>query len=180
MRLGAIDVDDDEMNGVRTDVDGAQPHSRRYGSNAADSRPLAPDAASLGVDGSRVEAGSMDERAQFELKMREGIPIVAIIGDVDLDNVGRLEEAFSSAARQQSGFVIISLADTKYFDSRTLASIGSFGRSLENDEQVLILALPPDSSAARILEISGISKRFKTYPTVDAALMHVRAGTRAH
>ena len=111
----------------------------------------------------------MKEDSAFDLEAGDEAPVLRVCGEVDLGNIARFEDALRRAARANAGFVIISLTQARYFDSRTLATLGSFGRNLERNGQVLLLAMPPDGSAARILEISGISQKFRTFATVDEA-----------
>lgn len=115
----------------------------------------------------------MRESRGFELSIRDDVPVVHVVGEVDIGNVGEFEDVLKKASREDVGFVVVSLADAKYFDSRTLAALGSFGRGLERNRQALLLAMPPNSSAARILEISGISQKFRTFATLDEAFAHI-------
>ncbi|MFE9835519.1 STAS domain-containing protein [Streptomyces sp. NPDC005551] len=92
--------------------------------------------------------------------------VIAVRGEVDLDNAGQLDEAITSAAPARPGPVVLDLAEVAFADSTTinviLRAYGALGARLR------LAALSPYMD--RLLGITGVSDALPVYGTVSQAL----------
>ncbi|MGW7268499.1 STAS domain-containing protein [Streptomyces sp. NPDC054842] len=110
----------------------------------------------------------------MSLSVREagGSTVIAVRGEVDMDNAGQLEEAITSAARARPGAVVLDLSEVTFADSTTvnilLRCYGALGTRLR----------PAALSAYmdRLLTITGVSEALSVYGTVAEALEAVDPG----
>ncbi|MET7437364.1 STAS domain-containing protein [Streptomyces sp. NPDC004082] len=92
--------------------------------------------------------------------------VIAVRGEVDLDNAGQLDEAITSAALARPGAVVLDLSEVTFADSTTvnvvLRCYGAIGPRLR----------PAALSAYmdRLLTITGVSQALPVYGTVAEAL----------
>lgn len=113
----------------------------------------------------------MTEATRFESQDRNGIPIVEVVGDVDISNVGEFEVALEQAADRDVGVVIVSLARASYFDSRTIHVLYRFADRLQTNRQKMLIIAPADGSARRILKITGLAKVVTHFDGLEEALV---------
>ena|SRR5579872_931596 len=109
-------------------------------------------------------------RQEFTLSQMDGVPVVEIKGEVDLYDVEHLEACLQSAAERDAPAVIVSLRAITYFDSAFMNTLLKFRTHLRTTRRRLLLVKPEMASAARLLEISGLSGRLGTFDSVDDAL----------
>ncbi|MER5539088.1 STAS domain-containing protein [Streptomyces mirabilis] len=92
--------------------------------------------------------------------------VIAVRGEVDLDNAGELDEALTAAGRACPGAVVLDLAAVTFLDSTTINVIlrahGVLGPRLR------LAALSP--FVERVLGITGVSDVLLVFPGVGEAL----------
>ncbi|MFF4729994.1 STAS domain-containing protein [Streptomyces mirabilis] len=92
--------------------------------------------------------------------------VIAVRGEVDLDNAGELDEALAAAGRARPGAVVLDLAAVTFLDSTTINVVlrahGVLGPRLR------LAALSP--FVERVLGITGISDVLPVFPGVGEAL----------
>jgi anti-anti-sigma factor len=92
--------------------------------------------------------------------------VIAVCGEVDLDNAGQLDEAIASAAQARPGAVVLDLSEVTFADSTTvnvvLRCYGAIGPRLR------LAALSPYMD--RLLSITGVSQALPVHGTVTEAL----------
>lgn len=112
----------------------------------------------------------MTDSTRFETKLVGPVPVVDVIGDVDISNVDELEAALAGAAERDVGVVVVSLQNASYFDSRTIHVLYRFADRLETNRQRMVIVAPSDSSAQRILKITGLAAAVEHCDNLDEAL----------
>ncbi|GAC1403097.1 MAG: hypothetical protein NVSMB64_04140 [Candidatus Velthaea sp.] len=117
----------------------------------------------------------MTDQARFELKLVDDIPIIEASGELDMTNVSGFEALFTDAAEHNRGIVIVSLAQVKYFDSRTIHALGILAARLAKNRQRLAVVLPGFRSARTIFEMSGLQARLDVFDVYEDALTFGRA-----
>jgi anti-anti-sigma factor len=104
------------------------------------------------------------------LREVDGIPIVEVQGEIDLFTVQTLEAELQSAAATDAGAVIVSLADTVYFDSVVIHRLLTFRRQMSVIRQRFFLVQPKLEAAQRLLYITGLTAKNDRCASLEEAL----------
>ncbi|HTW42400.1 MAG TPA: STAS domain-containing protein [Solirubrobacteraceae bacterium] len=86
----------------------------------------------------------------------EGIRVVEVVGELDISNIGDLEAAAFDFSNDGLG-IVLDLSAASYIDSATLRLLFKLHHGLQRRGQALRVVCPPQSSAARVLELTGFS-----------------------
>lgn len=116
--------------------------------------------------------------AEIEIFDDEGVRIVAVAGELDISNVGALEQASFGASNQSLG-VVIDLASTDYIDSSTVGLLFSLREGLRRRGQLLCLVCAPGSNAYRVLDLVRFDHD-RTYERREAAIAAIREAVPLH
>jgi anti-sigma B factor antagonist len=119
----------------------------------------------MSTDGSRPAA----------LRLIDGIPVVAVVGEVDIANRNALEDAILSAAEEDAGAVVVSLEEATYFDSAIIHVLMRGRSQLRTNRQALVLVSPSLPAGRRVLEIAGLLDSRATFDTTEAAIVAAKA-----
>jgi anti-sigma B factor antagonist len=111
--------------------------------------------------------------AEIELVDREGVRIVSVAGELDISNVGALEDATFDLSNDALG-IVLDLSSTTYIDSATLGLLFRLQHSLKRRGQALRVVCPPGSSARRVLELTGFERETPSVEDRDAAIAAIR------
>ncbi|MFD7709528.1 STAS domain-containing protein [Streptomyces sp. NPDC059785] len=100
--------------------------------------------------------------------------VIAVGGEVDIDNAEELAEAITSAAAARPGALILELREVTFADSSAvnvlLRAHGALGPRLA------LAALSPFMD--RLLDITGVSRVLRVHETAAAALTAADLGRR--
>jgi anti-anti-sigma factor len=113
---------------------------------------------------------------QFAIGELEGVPVVTISGDVDLNNAWILAEQLEAAARLDKRAVVVSLTDASFFDSTAIHVLLRFERRLATNRQRLLLAVGRDRPARRIIDLTGLSHTIPVFESAADAVAGARQG----
>ncbi len=118
--------------------------------------------------------GSFDATAlaDVERSEREGVCIVAVAGELDVSNVGTLEDAARGLSNEALG-VVVDLSRATYIDSATIGVLFRLRRRLGRRGQAMRVVCVPGSSAWRVLELTGFERR-QPERDRDAAIAAIR------
>jgi anti-anti-sigma factor len=97
------------------------------------------------------------------------VTVLDVSGEIDILNAADLRAKMQEAAAD-AGPLIVSLKNVSYFDSQTLEVLVVFSKRLELSRRTLMLVAPRESSARRLLDVSGISTAIATFADLEAAL----------
>jgi anti-anti-sigma factor len=116
--------------------------------------------------------------AEIELFDEDGVRVVAVAGELDISNVGALEQASFGASNQSLGLVI-DLSCTDYIDSSTVGLLFSLREGLRRRGQLLCVVSAPGSNAHRVLDLVGFDHEH-TYELREAAIAAIRHAVPLH
>jgi len=98
-----------------------------------------------------------------------GVPLVSVIGEVDLATAPSLERTLLDAAEDQVGEVIVDLSCCSFLDSRGLTALLATRERLGHSNRSLGLVLS-NPSVLKIFQITGFDQIFEIYPSLGAAV----------
>ena len=98
-----------------------------------------------------------------------GVPVVSVIGEVDLATAPVLERTLRDAAEAQTGEVIVDLTCCSFLDSKGLTALLATRKRLAHSDRSLGLVLS-NPNVLKIFEITGFDQIFEIYPSLGAAV----------
>lgn len=99
----------------------------------------------------------------------DGIPHVAVVGDLDTSTAPKLDEALCEARTGDPESVIVSLEECTFCDSSGLSVLLRHARQTPR----LVVVLPETSFVRRIVQLTKADRYFHVAATVDDARAHV-------
>lgn len=107
------------------------------------------------------------------VERRSGVPVVRLSGEVDLETIPRVEEAFSEAAALRDGIsgLVLDLGDVTFMDSTGISALVGQRAGLGEGDLWLVLG---GGGAGRTLELAGISSAFRVSPDLETAVREAR------
>lgn len=127
-----------------------------------------------GADTAQARVFPRFQEGRFAIGQLDGIPVINVTGDVDLNNARRLAEQLEAAARLDKRAVVVSLAGASFFDSAAIHVLVRFQRRLATNRQRLVLAVARDRPARRIIDLTGLAATIPVFETVEEAAAWVR------
>ncbi len=107
----------------------------------------------------------IDELAAMTTETTDGTVIAQISGEIDSSNADHLGDTIVAAGAQAHACVV-DLTLVTYLDSAALTML----HRLAQQATALHLVIPPDSRAARLVEIGGLDTVLRTHHTIEDAL----------
>ena len=104
------------------------------------------------------------------ISRREGTPIVAVDGEVDVANVSMVRSRVIAAVPNVSPGLILDLTKTTYLDSRAIHMILEIADRLATTRQQLLVVAPEGGLIHRVLLLTHIDGFVPLHQTVDDAL----------
>ncbi|HEY3248656.1 MAG TPA: STAS domain-containing protein [bacterium] len=111
----------------------------------------------------------MSEAGAFRFRRDREVPVLEIVGEVDIANAQEFETALDTAVNAAPA-VIVSLEDTSYFDSKGIHVLLTFAGRLMRSGQRLAIVARPGTAPRRLLEIAGVLTVVPTFASVDEAV----------
>ena len=118
------------------------------------------------------------EAAGIHVRTRGAVPIVEVIGDLDLEDVRAFDATLFHACQSASQEVIVSLAKADSINSGVVRIIMRVANHLEQENRHLLLVAPRDQTPRRILEIVYMTSDLLPFESVDEALAAAASTTR--
>jgi anti-anti-sigma factor len=102
-------------------------------------------------------------------KEKNGVSVFYLRGEISIDTVPRLKEAFKDTIGKKSRKVLLNFEEVGYIDSLGIATLIEFSKNLKAIEGVVFLSdLSP--KVRTIFGIVKLEKMFKIYETEEEAL----------
>ncbi len=118
----------------------------------------------------------MSEAGTFRFRRDRDVPVLEIVGEVDIANAQEFEAALDNAVNAGPA-VIVSLEDTSYFDSKGIHVLLMFAGRLMRSGQHLAIVARPGTAPRRLLEIAGVLTVVPTFGSIDEAITATIAGS---
>jgi anti-anti-sigma factor len=112
----------------------------------------------------------MTEQATFQLEAVDGVPLLAVSGEVDLANVGEFKAFVRDAAANSVGPLVVSLAGISYLDSHMLEALVDLAKRLRTTRRRLLVTAPRESAAGHILRLTGIELAIEVFESDEEAI----------
>lgn len=116
--------------------------------------------------------------AEIERLDGDGVRVVAVVGELDISNVGDLEQVAFGASNQTLG-VVLDLSATAYIDSSTLGLLFKLRQGLRRRGQLLCVVSTLGSNTRRVLELAGFDAG-STYERREAAIAAIADAVPLH
>lgn len=100
---------------------------------------------------------------------QNGIIVVTLIGPVDSATLDIFQKTLDSVSRQQRAKVLIDCSQLTYMNSRAVGLLTSYRRQIYAGGGRLALS-ELDKKIVRTLDLLGLGKVIKTYPSRDEAV----------
>jgi anti-sigma B factor antagonist len=110
----------------------------------------------------------MDAARAFEVVdlPTDGVPGVAVRGEVELATAPALTAALEEGIRRTSGAFVVDLVAVDFLDSSGIACLVRARALLGRDDRALALVCPP-GRVRRVLELTGIDELVPVYGSRD-------------
>ena len=112
----------------------------------------------------------MTPLAEVRAQFHEEVPIALVHGEIDASNVGEVGVALRQMVSNRSARLIVDLTATTYMDSAAINLMFSLGDELRARQLTLLLVIPPGTSIARMLTITGLDRVYPTYAALADAI----------
>lgn len=111
--------------------------------------------------------------AQMERSEQDGVHLVSVTGELDISNVGALEDMTLDLPNQGLG-IVLDLSAATYIDSATLSLVFKLQRSLQRRGQALRVVCAPASNPRRVLELVGFAGEATCVAHREEAIQAIR------
>jgi len=98
----------------------------------------------------------------------DGIPGIALTGEVDIAVAKQVEAALDDGIRESVGAFVLDLTDLEFLDSSGVSLIMRARALLGREDRELVVVCPP-GPVHRIFEIAGVLDLLAMFPSRDAA-----------
>ncbi len=103
------------------------------------------------------------------IKEEQGKIVIALNGDIDLENAGEIRKALLTNLKQKKD-LLVDLSAVTYIDSSAIASLVE-GLQVARKQKNELSLISVSARALRVLELARLDKVFAIYPDVAAALV---------
>lgn len=112
---------------------------------------------------------------------RDGVPVAAVRGELDLSNVAQVRTTIASAVTNTTPALIVDLSELTYMDSRGVHLLFELTERLAQTQQQMVVVVPSASPIRRLIAITHLDQVAPIEGTVTDALtrLGVAAGPPA-
>lgn len=120
----------------------------------------------------------MSPLAHVRVSQLDGVPIVAVDGEVDIANVGALRSQVMRAVPNTAPGLILDLSGTSYLDSRGVHLILEIADRMITTQQQLHVVAPDGGLIRRVLLLTHVEGIVPLHQSLDEAVSHFRPAGR--
>jgi len=110
-------------------------------------------------------------------RVADGVPIVAVSGEIDVSNVADLMGKILERVPNDAPGLVLDLSATTYIDSQGLRLLLELEERLRIRQQRLIAVVPARSLARRLIELTHLSTTIQVESEIGAAVTHMQGRT---
>ncbi|MCA1726538.1 MAG: STAS domain-containing protein, partial [Actinobacteria bacterium] len=115
----------------------------------------------------------------LDVTRHEGVVVVRLSGEVDLENTLELDEALQAALRGNDLGMVLDLSEVRYIDSGGIRVLFKIARTLSEEHRGLALVVPEASPLRRLLKVTRFEAAAPLCGSVPMALEAVKLQTEA-
>jgi anti-anti-sigma factor len=108
--------------------------------------------------------------ATIAVDAREDAVVAAIHGDVDLSNIETVRRMLGDALDHAHACHVLDLTQMRFIDSVGIHMLFTIAENMKIRRQQLRIAVPEDSSIARVLRLTDLSSVIPMFPDVATAI----------
>lgn len=106
---------------------------------------------------------------------RDGVAVVTVGGEIDLDTAPAFESAIAAALADAPTVLVVELSAVQFMASVGLRILAAARERLDDSVRVVVVANSP--ATRRPIQLTGLDQMFSLYRTLADALIAVGAGT---
>jgi anti-anti-sigma factor len=108
------------------------------------------------------------------------IEAITVTGELDLSNVGALDEALANALSGTTKSCLLDLSEISFMDSSVIHTLIRWSKEAQVSarEGLAIMVGEADTQATRVLTITGLMKRLPVFASRDAAVRALELGQK--
>lgn len=104
------------------------------------------------------------------------VEVVSVEGDIDLANIGQLENRLVNAVDNEALGLVVDLSGVRHLDSAGVRLLFQLAARLEQRRQRLGVVVPEGSPVRRVLVLARLDTRVPLTATIQTAVAQVRSG----
>jgi len=105
--------------------------------------------------------------------------VIALRGEIDLDNVTGVREEMLSALPNTTVGAVLDLSDVAYLDSAAIRLLFELASTTRRHGQALRIVVPPGSLTSEVLGHVALDSTVPIDPDTASALIRIRESSRA-
>ena len=117
-------------------------------------------------------------RIETSLRHRDGVPILDVVGEIDIYTTPQFKEAVSAAIDEGKSSIVINMTQVTYMDSSGFGTLLSATKRLRPVDGALYLS-GCNEAITRMLQITRLNTIFGIYDTEDEALAAAKHAPKA-
>jgi anti-sigma B factor antagonist len=107
----------------------------------------------------------------YPVTIVNGMPVVAVTGEIDVSTVGRLRLALLHTAILGHTTIVVDMTCTEFCDSTGIMILHKAHNRALSEGGELRLVIPTDCAVARTLTLTGLDLVIPRFTTLDKALL---------
>lgn len=116
-------------------------------------------------------------RIETSLRHRDGLPVLDVVGEIDIYTTPQFKEAVSAAIDEGKPGIIINMSQVTYMDSSGFGTLLSATKRLRPVSGALFLS-GCNEAISRMLQITRLNTIFGIYDTEDDAVAAAQAAAK--
>ena len=113
-------------------------------------------------------------RIETKLRQQDNIPVLDVVGEIDIYTTPQFKEAVSEAIDQNNPAIVINMAQVTYMDSSGFGTLLSATKRLRPLDGALYLS-GCNEAIQRMLQITRLNTIFGVYGTEEEAIAAAKA-----
>jgi stage II sporulation protein AA (anti-sigma F factor antagonist) len=110
-----------------------------------------------------------------ECNVAKGVPLVRVMGEVDMSNCDRIDTAVTTTVTNQAFALVLDLSGVTYLDSAGVRLLYQLDARLDIHQQRLVVVVPAGANIMRTLQAAGVIGSLVLTSSLDAAMLIVES-----
>jgi anti-anti-sigma factor len=118
---------------------------------------------------------------EIRVSRQDGIDVLTVVGEFDLSNVDRLDEALSNVfSENAAASCLLDLSEVTFMDSSVVRALVRWSKEVQvsDREALAIMVGGRDTPAAKILTLIGLIDRLPVFDQLGTAALALEAGQK--